>query len=413
MFSSKVDRALHVLDSKTNACLFYSAFSPYPKFPKFDIDLQVLKSHPEFKLYSDLVDCEVDICSLEVPALFTENFDYQDIRTDFVKGILESDILGKTIYCHLLQQGYAVRVRNPFLYNSISKEVLQRWAYPYTPDGLLLSKKALQRQKGLDIVYKGDKTHIHRTVSLVGPCLIGHHVTIGPNSKIIGSVIGDHCVIGENVTIIGSYLWSKVKVQDGSTIHQSIIGDQVVLKPKTTIQEGCIISNLVVVDGMTIPTNTRLSIKGRNEDALDQVDNPTDYDTHIVGPTGMGFKWSHTPLLDGEPMDPRNVALTGMGRVHFSDSEDNVESESEKEDLSDEEDDDDEDDSELENESNFSFGLINHRCSTRNLGNSGKSYCRKSYNGYCSVRTKYVENGFEYHFWRFKIGCYSSLYSSY
>lgn len=45
---------------------------------------------------------KVDICSLEVLLLFTENFDYQDTRMDFLKGVLESDILNKNIYAHII-----------------------------------------------------------------------------------------------------------------------------------------------------------------------------------------------------------------------------------------------------------------------------------------------------------------------
>ncbi|CAG8594798.1 10409_t:CDS:2 [Gigaspora rosea] len=44
----------------------------------------------------EVFDFQIDICSVEVPTLFTENFDDQDIGNDFVHGILTSDLLGKT-----------------------------------------------------------------------------------------------------------------------------------------------------------------------------------------------------------------------------------------------------------------------------------------------------------------------------
>jgi hypothetical protein len=38
-------------------------------------------------------DCYIDICSPEVLLLFTDNFDYQHLRRDFVKGILSDEVL--------------------------------------------------------------------------------------------------------------------------------------------------------------------------------------------------------------------------------------------------------------------------------------------------------------------------------
>jgi hypothetical protein len=40
-----------------------------------------------------LQDCHIDICSPEVLALLTDNFDYQQLRRDFVKGLLSDEVL--------------------------------------------------------------------------------------------------------------------------------------------------------------------------------------------------------------------------------------------------------------------------------------------------------------------------------
>jgi translation initiation factor eIF-2B subunit epsilon len=54
-----------------------------------------------------------------VPALFTENFDWQRLRRDFVHGILTSDILGKTIYTHLVSEAYIAHIQNERIYNTV------------------------------------------------------------------------------------------------------------------------------------------------------------------------------------------------------------------------------------------------------------------------------------------------------
>lgn len=55
----------------------------------------------------------------QVPSLFQDNFDYSDIRKDFVHGVLTSDLLQKNIYCYVAKEGYAARVKDTRSYDSI------------------------------------------------------------------------------------------------------------------------------------------------------------------------------------------------------------------------------------------------------------------------------------------------------
>jgi translation initiation factor eIF-2B subunit epsilon len=52
---------------------------------------------------SDLIDTNISICSPEVLMMFSDNFDYQSLKRDFVVGTLSEEELGKKIYCHILQ----------------------------------------------------------------------------------------------------------------------------------------------------------------------------------------------------------------------------------------------------------------------------------------------------------------------
>ena len=55
----------------------------------------------------------------QVPSLFQDNFDYGDIRRDFVHGVLTSDLLMKNIYCYVVKEGYAARVADTRSYDSV------------------------------------------------------------------------------------------------------------------------------------------------------------------------------------------------------------------------------------------------------------------------------------------------------
>ena len=57
--------------------------------------------------------------TLQVPSLFQDNFDYADIRRDFVYGVLASDLLMKNIYCYVVKEGYAARVQDTKSYDAI------------------------------------------------------------------------------------------------------------------------------------------------------------------------------------------------------------------------------------------------------------------------------------------------------
>lgn len=84
-----------------------------------------------------MIDCSIDVCSVEarllelpfdlfslqlptqVPSLFQDNFDYLDIRKDFVHGVLTSDLLMKSIHCYVAKDGYAARVKDTKSYDSV------------------------------------------------------------------------------------------------------------------------------------------------------------------------------------------------------------------------------------------------------------------------------------------------------
>ena len=57
---------------------------------------------------------------IQVPSLFQDNFDYGDIRRDFVHGVLTSDLLMKNIYCYVAKEGYAARVQDTRSYDAIA-----------------------------------------------------------------------------------------------------------------------------------------------------------------------------------------------------------------------------------------------------------------------------------------------------
>ena len=144
---------MFVVDRSSSELVQYDPVSQSAPPKQIVVPLESLGKHTTLAVHNDLLDCRIDICSpgvrasvptrrapapreahpplvlrsaprsawtpAQVPALFTENFDYADIRRDFLRGILDSDILSSKIYVHIAEEGYAARVDSIRTYGAV------------------------------------------------------------------------------------------------------------------------------------------------------------------------------------------------------------------------------------------------------------------------------------------------------
>ena len=173
------DEGVFVLNGTTNELLHYQSVSPSAPPKHIVVPPLVFAECEHLVFHNDLLDCRIDICSpgvriacactrahtplrcvptragaactrkgpppspwvlrrhcppppqcsfwprrwsrslSQVLPLFAENFDYADVRRDFVNGILESDILTSSIYVHIAENAYAARVDSIRTYAAI------------------------------------------------------------------------------------------------------------------------------------------------------------------------------------------------------------------------------------------------------------------------------------------------------
>ncbi|KAF9418775.1 hypothetical protein BGZ94_009602, partial [Podila epigama] len=301
------DGSLFVLDQTSKECVHYQpvkAFKSSKQDRRMTMDMEIFEKHPEVQIRNDLIDCQVDICSVEVPALFTENFDYQDIREDFVHGILTSDLLGKTIHFHEVHDVYAARVRSTQMYDAISKDIISRWTFPMVPDSNLQAGDCYEYRRGL--VYKEKSVVLSRTCVVEDKVVIGANTQIAENSVLSNCVIGKNCVIGANVKIDNAYIWDNVVVKDNCVVQQSIIANNAVLEEGVTIQKGSLISfNVIIGANTTVPPFTRLTTLPEDEDDDDE---ELISDVAVVGASGKGriFEEAEGSDDEDEEVDVRN-----------------------------------------------------------------------------------------------------------
>lgn len=223
--------------------------------PNIRIPLELMENinTSELSFCVDLLDCHIDICSPELMLLFSDNFDYQDIRRDFIRNEVCNFALGKHIYSYIIQNEYAARVQDPRTYHSICRDIVTRWVYPLVPDVQLLQDSTRYTQLNR-YVYREQGTKVSRSASLTEEVVIGKGTTIGDFSTLTRSVVGRDVTIGNRVTIEDAHIWKGVVIEDDVKIDHAIICDRVVIQKGAVIPRGCIISY-----GVTVTAGTKLA----------------------------------------------------------------------------------------------------------------------------------------------------------
>ncbi|KAF8334178.1 nucleotide-diphospho-sugar transferase [Cantharellus anzutake] len=247
-----LDLPVLLLDAGTRECLHYEYVKEGE--PRVALPREKMTGHRELEIRTDLVDCAIDVCSVDVPALFSENFDYQDLRTDFVHGVLTSDLLGKQIFCHIPKRGYAARVGDTRSYAEISRDVLSRRTFPLVPD----DTPAYKLKHGF--VYIGESVSLSRTCTLGSHSQVGHRSYVDDDAIIEGSVIGPGCHIGPYVKISNSFLMEGSSIGANSVVTQSIVACGVQIGPNSNIDRGCMIGDGAILgSGAQIPPFSKVS----------------------------------------------------------------------------------------------------------------------------------------------------------
>ncbi|XP_066328817.1 uncharacterized protein [Miscanthus floridulus] len=268
------DEIVMAIDPETKELLYYEDRADNSHL-YITIDKDILPNNPTLQLHNDMEDCYIDICSPEVLSLFTDNFDYQHLRRHFVKGLLVDDIMGYKIYTHELCSGYAARIDNFRSYDTVSKDVIQRWTYPMVPD-VISSRDCSESRLHRQGVYKASADVTLSSSAQIGAnSVVGSATSIGDHCKILNSVIGEGCKIGKNVLINGSFIWDNVIIEDGCKVNNSLVCDGVHLRAGAIVEPGCVLSFKVEVGkNVVVPAHSKVSLlpQPSNEDSDEELE---------------------------------------------------------------------------------------------------------------------------------------------
>ena len=326
---SKHMRPCFVIDPEVERCVHYEQVWPR-RSTRLDIAEEVLKDHVEIEIREDLIDCGIDICTPEVLAQWSDNFDWQAPRRGFLYGVLKDfETNNLTIHTHVLSEGYAARVKNLRAYDAISKDVVSRWTYPLTPDSNLLADQSFQLGKGC--VYKEDEVILARSCKVGPKTIVGRGTTVGEGSSISNSVIGRRCVIGRKVKIDGAFIWDDARIGDNTVVEKAVIANDAVVGKGCTISCGALLSYGVrIADHATVDDSARITRHKRKRGHDDDGIMRGITDPKVVGEGGEGFLLE----LDEEEEDVVESVLAGVQDLDISmidDSASDLDSDAESE----------------------------------------------------------------------------------
>ncbi|KAF8069524.1 translation initiation factor eIF-2B subunit epsilon [Scenedesmus sp. PABB004] len=229
------------------------------------LDAALWSERDSVQVRTDLLDTAIAICSPEVLLMFSDNFDYQTLKRDFVCGTLSEEELGKKVYLYILQGEYAARIHSLRSYDAVSRDLLARWGYPFTPDTNVFHKagpwgpSSYRYARGHK--YLESATTCSRGAQL-GPCLaIGAGTTIADGCVLSRCVIGRGCTVGRDCVLTGCYLQDGVKLGDGVTAAHALLCEGVVVGSGAVISPGVVLSyGCVVGPRHTVPPHSVISL---------------------------------------------------------------------------------------------------------------------------------------------------------
>ena len=272
-----------VIDPSKDRCLHYEESLPSAPFG-LHIDPEYLKT-PELDIRQGLVDCRIDICTPDILSLWSDNFDNEAPRKDFLFVVLKDhELNGKTIHTYIAQSHYAARIADLPAYAKLSEDLVTG------------SVRSLRIENNVfpDMHYKkvrhgaafNQNVIRSRPLRTDSNTIIGTGTSIGADSHIRTSVVGERCHVGKGATIESAYIWDDVTIGHHVSISKAIIGSEAFIGDKCSIGEGALISfGVRIAPGTSVPAGARITRARR------QGETPKS-DKMLVGSSGDGYEYS-------------------------------------------------------------------------------------------------------------------------
>lgn len=134
------------------------------------------------------------------------------------------------------KDGYGARVSNLHMYDSVSCDLIGRWAYPITPEANFSDEEGRSCTHSRHNVYREMGVGLGHGSLMEENVLIGRNTVIGANCSLSNTVIGANCLIGNtsHFTLASRFtLTSRLLQGDTPTVQcYTLIGWSVCVSPR-------------------------------------------------------------------------------------------------------------------------------------------------------------------------------------
>ena len=289
-----------------------SSSSALPPPLHLRVDARAFGERDALALRADLSRPHVALCGPEVLVAFADNFDFQALESDFIPGTLAEEELGHRLYLHIATAArpsaaaaaaacasgsagaYLVRVTCLRSYDAVSRDVLQRWAWPLAPDTNLLTAPsggggapaspsdapdlpssdpapphvgpapdplATSYRAGRQFTYREAGVRLERGAVLGPDAAAGAGATLGAGAVVRCSILGRGATVGAAARVSGSYLLAGASVGPGATVAGSLLCEGAIVGRGAVVGPGVVLGRrCVVAPGAVVPPGQRISL---------------------------------------------------------------------------------------------------------------------------------------------------------
>jgi mannose-1-phosphate guanylyltransferase len=136
----------------------------------------------------------------------------------------------------------------------------QRWMLAGMPGTIIEGRFTTKDARINGPLHLGHNVSVGSNSAIVGPIIIGENTVIGDN-VLIGpyTTIGSNCTIDDDSRILSSYIFNDVTVGKNTNVSGSIIDNRTTVGNNCSLENGTVIGpDVVVGSGATIHSNVKI-----------------------------------------------------------------------------------------------------------------------------------------------------------
>lgn len=202
------------------------------------------------EIFSNLASTGIYMCDSDILDMIPENQAYDFARDLFPKLLKKGDKING-----LLARGNWTDVGSPAAYRQA-----QRWMLAELPGTLIEGRFTTKDARINGPLHLGHNVSVGSNSAIVGPIVIGENTVIGDN-VLIGpyTTIGSNCKIDDDTRILSSYIFNDVNIGKNTNVSGSIIDNRTVVGNNCSLENGTVIGpDVIIGNGATVHSDVKI-----------------------------------------------------------------------------------------------------------------------------------------------------------